>query len=289
MKYEAPKSVEEAVALLDSEPASCVFAGATDIIPQLRAGRPEPKLMVDLKNIPQLMGVSRENGTWTLGAATPVSLISGHAEFQDDLPGLAEASALIGSDQIQNRASLGGNVCNASPGADTVPALIVNHAQAVIASNGSIRTIPVSEIATGPGSTSLKAGEFVVEFKVETPPPRSSDAYQRFIPRTEMDIAVVDAAARITLDESGNCLEAVIAVGAAAPTVVRVPAAEDALHGKAINDETLSEVMAAASAACNPIDDKRGTIAFRRQVAGVLAKRVVLKAADRARKPGGSV
>ena len=141
MKYEAPKSIEEALSLLKSEPDSCVFAGATDIIPQMRAGRPEPKVMVDLKNVPQLVGVSRSYGTWTLGAATPVSLINGNADFQTDLPGLAEASALIGSDQIQNRASLGGNVCNASPGADTVPALVVNHAQAIIASDGGINVL----------------------------------------------------------------------------------------------------------------------------------------------------
>ncbi len=284
MKYEAPKSIDEAVALLDSEPASCVFAGATDIIPQMRAGRSEPKVLVDLKAIPQLVKIGCQNNTWTLGAATPVSLIAGNEELKAAFPGIAEASGLIGSDQIQNRASLGGNVCNASPAADTVPALIVNHAQAVIASKGGMRTVPVAEIATGPGSTSLKAGEFLVEFQIENPPPRTADAYLRFIPRTEMDIAVVDAGARITLDEAGNCADAVIAIGAVAPTVIRVSAAEDALRGKAINEETLTEVMAAVSAACHPIDDKRGTKEYRIQVAGVLAKRVITAAAERARK-----
>lgn len=284
MKYVAPKSVEEALALLGTEPDYCVFAGATDIVPQMRAGRPEPKLMVNLKSIPDLIGMECENGTWTVGAATPVASIHGSADFHADFPGIAESSGLIGSDQIQNRASWGGNVCNASPGADTVPALIVNDAQAVIATNGGTRAIPVSEVATGPGQTSLASGEFVVEFKIERPSPRTSDAYERFIPRTEMDIAVVDAAARITLDENDNCKEATIAVGAAAPTIVRVPAAEDALRGQPINDQTLAAVGAAASAACSPINDKRGTIEYRTQVAGVLAKRVVKLAAERARK-----
>lgn len=284
MRYEALKSIDEAVALLGSEPEARVFAGATDIIPQMRAGRPEPKVMVDLKSIPQLVNISSENGTWTIGAATPVALLAGSETLKSDFPGLAEASGLIGSDQIQNRASLGGNLCNASPAADTVPAMIVNHTQAVIASRSGCRTIPVADVATGPGVTNLQAGEFVVEFKIKRPPLRTADAYQRFIPRTEMDIAVVDAGARITLDEAGNCAEAVIAVGAVAPTVVRVPAAEEALRGKPINDVTLAEMMAAVRAACNPIDDKRGTKAYRIQVAGVLAKRVVLAATERAKQ-----
>ncbi len=284
MKYVAPQSVEEALALLGNEPDYYVFAGATDIVPQMRAGRPDPKLMVDLKSIPGLIGMECENGTWTIGAATPVALIHENANFRADFPGIAEASGLIGSDQIQNRASWGGNVCNASPGADTVPALIVNDAQAVIATNGGTRTIPVSEVATGPGQTSLAPGEFVIEFKIDRPSSRTSDAYERFIPRTEMDIAVVDAAARITLDENDHCKEATIAVGAAAPTVVRVPAAEDALRAQPINSQTLAAVNAAASAATSPINDKRGTIAYRTQVAGVLAKRVVKLAAERASK-----
>lgn len=284
MKYESPKSIDAALALLGTEPDARVLAGATDIIPQIRGGRPEPKLMVDLKGIPQLVNITQANGTWTIGAATPVSQIAGHGGFKAAFPGLAEASSLIGSDQIQNRASLGGNLCNGSPAADTVPAMIVNNTQAVIASSGGTRTIPVAEVVTGPGKNTLKAGEFIVEFQLESPPPRTADAYLRFIPRTEMDIAVVDAGARITLDEAGNCTHACIALGAVAPTVMRVPAAEEALQGKPINDETLENMMAAARAACNPIDDKRGTKEYRIQVAGVLAKRAVLAAAERAKK-----
>ena len=288
MKYVAPETSDEALSLLNSDSEACVFAGATDLIPQIRGGRPEPRLIVDLKSIPSLVNLSCIDGAWKVGAATPVAEIKDNQELKNELPGLSEASGLIGSDQIQNRASLGGNLCTASPGADTVPSLIVNGATAVIVSKAGTRTMPVADVVTGPGSTSLKSGEFVVEFVIERPPPRTADAYQRFIPRTEMDIAVVDAAARITLDESGQCTGVSIAIGAAAPTVVRVPVAEKALMGKLIDDEILKEVMAAASEACDPIDDKRGTKEYRRQVAGVLAKRVVLKAVERAEKRGGS-
>ena len=282
MEYALPQSVDEALSYLKSESDSCVFAGATDLIPQLRGGRAEPRLIVDLKNIPSLVDLSFSNGTWKIGAATPVARIKNNVKLTKEFPGLSEASGLIGSDQIQNRASLGGNLCTASPGADTVPSLMVNDALVVIASNERRRTIPVADVITGPGSISLGSGEFLIEFLLEQPPPRTSDAYERFIPRTEMDIAVVDAAARISLDERGHCQEAKIAIGAAAPTVIRVPAAERILQGKKINDEVLSEVMDEASKACNPINDKRGTIEYRRQVAGVLAKRVILLAEKRA-------
>lgn len=287
MKYAAPTTVEEATELLASTPDARVFAGATDLIPQMRAGRPEPGTIVDIKRIPRLIQITNDNGNWTIGAAAPATSISSNTDLRSDLPGLAESAALIGSDQIQNRASLGGNLCNASPAADTVPAMVVNDAQAILASSAGTRTVPVADVVTGPGSTSLEPGEFLVEIQVSKPPAKTGDAYLRFIPRTEMDIAVVGAAARITLDDDGNCSAATIALGAVAPTVVRVPAAEEALVGSALDDETLAAVAAAASAACNPIDDKRGTKEYRRQVAGVLAKRAVLKAADRARERTG--
>ena len=286
MNYQAPTSVEEAAELLAADADARVFAGATDWIPQLRAGRDEPSTLVDLKRIPRLVEHGKSDGSWTIGAATPTSALTADADLSADLPGLVESAGLIGSDQIQNRASLGGNLCNASPAADSVPALIVNDAQAVVASGDGTRTVAVADIVTGPGSTSLGAGEFVVEFEVASPPAKTADAYLRFIPRTEMDIAVVGAAARVTLDDDGNCTSAAIALAAVAPTVVRVPAAEEALAGSAIDDETLEAVAAAASEACNPIDDKRGTKEFRRQVAGVLAKRAVLIAVERAKNRG---
>jgi len=282
MDYSLPQSVDEALSILNSESNATVFAGATDLIPQLRGGRPEPGLIVDLKKIPSLVNLSFSNATWKIGAATPVVRINKNEKLTNEFPGLSEASGMIGSDQIQTRASLGGNLCTASPGADTVPSLMVNDSMAVIASNEGSRTIPVADVITGPGSISLGSGEFIIEFILQQPPPRTSDAYERFIPRTEMDIAVVDAAARVSLDERGNCQEVRLAIGAAAPTIIRVPAAERILKGKKINDELLAEVMEEASKACRPINDKRGTIEYRRQVAGVLAKRVILLAEKRA-------
>ena len=192
-----------------------------------------------------------------------------------------------GPDQIQNRASLGGNLCNASPAADSVPSLVVNDARAVVAGPDGERTVAVVDVPTGPGRTSLAPGEFVVEFEIDRPPARTSDAYLRLIPRTEMDIAIVCAAARVSLDGDGNCSAASIALGAVAPTVVVVATAAGALIGRPIDDAAVAAVAAAASEAANPIDDKRGTVAYRRQVAGVLAKRAVLEAAGRAGNGGG--
>ena len=281
MRYAAPTTVDEALELLSSDPDSRVFAGATDLIPQIRSGRPEPSLLVDLKRIERLVGVNHNNGAWVVGAATPTSALTANTEFSAMFPGLSEASGLIGSDQIQNRSSWGGNLCNASPAADSVPALIVNDATAVIASSSGERTASVADVVTGPGQTSLSDGEFIIEFLLDDPPANSGDAYLRLIPRTEMDIAVVGAAAKLTMD-GDSVASANVVLGAVAPTFVRVPDAEAALVGSKLDVDTLAAVAAAASAACNPIDDKRGTIQYRRQVAGVLAKRAARTAAQRA-------
>ena len=259
-----------------------VFAGATDLIPQLRAGTDEPGLAVDLKKINRLMALRLDGATWHVGAAAPAADLTANAALVGDLPGLVHAAGLIGSDQIQNRASLGGNLCNASPAADSVPSLLVNDAQVVVAGPAGERTVPALDIPTGPGRTSLQPGEFVVEFLIQRPPARTSDAYLRLIPRTEMDIAVVGAAARLSLEGDGSCTAAAIALGAVAPTVVLAPEAAEALIGRPIDDASLAAVAAAAAEAANPIDDKRGTATYRRQVAGVLAKRAVLEAAHRA-------
>jgi CO/xanthine dehydrogenase FAD-binding subunit len=281
MKYAAPTTVDEAVGLLAGDADARVFAGATDLIPQIRSGRPEPSVLVDLKRIDRLIGVAESGGTWTVGAATPTSSLTAAASFTGSVPGLSEASGLIGSDQIQNRSSWGGNLCNGSPAADSVPALIVCETRAVVAGSTGERTVLVADVVTGPGQTSLADDEFIVEFQVDAPPANTSDAYLRLIPRTEMDIAVVGAAVRVTMD-GDTCIAATVVLGAVAPTAVRVPKAEAALVGSTLDDATLAAVADAASAACNPIDDKRGTIEYRRQVAGVLAKRAAKIAAERA-------
>ncbi len=283
MKYASPTTVAEAADLLASDPEARVLAGATDLIPQLRAGRPEPSVLIDLKRIERLCAITHNGSMLTVGAATPASDICGHAGLAAAFPGLVEASGLIGSDQIQSRSSWGGNLANASPAADTPPSLIVNEARAVIAGPGNERTVPVAQVTTGPGTTSLTPGEFIVEFELDQPPAGTADAYLRLIPRTEMDIAVVGAAARVTLAADGRVVAAAIALGAVAPTVVGVPEAEAVLIGHQPTDETLAAVAAAAAAATNPINDKRGTVAYRQQVAGVLARRAVSIAAERAR------
>ncbi|WP_428115484.1 FAD binding domain-containing protein [Candidatus Poriferisodalis sp.] len=281
MRYAAPTTTDEVRALLGSDPDAIVFAGATDVVPQMRGGRPEPSLAIDLKKIDRLMAVGLDGNIWRIGAAAPSSLLTSNAAFAADFPGLTEAAGLIGSDQIQNRSSLGGNLCNASPAADSVPALVVNEAVAVIAGADGDRRVPVADVVTGPGQTSLAHDEIVVCFEIARPGARTSDAYLRLIPRTEMDIAVVGAGVRVTLDDDGAVSAASVALGAVAPTVVRVPDAETALVGSRLDDDALAAAATAASDACNPIDDKRGTITYRRQVAGVLTRRAAVAAAER--------
>lgn len=282
MPYTAPTSVEEACRVLASNPGSRVFAGSTDIIPQARAGRPLPDVLVDLKRIPRLVGLSATESSWTIGAATPAVQLTRDETLRGDLPGLVEAVALIGSDQIQTRASLGGNLCNASPAADTGPSMVINDAVAVIASSAGERRIPVSELMVGPGQVSLDHGEFVVEFIVERPPAGTSDSYLRFTPRTEMDIAVVGAAARVAIAESGECLDAQVVLGAVAPTTLRVDGIAEALRGEPIDDEALEAAARLSRDQARPIDDRRGTTEFRRDIAGVLTKRALRRAAERA-------
>lgn len=281
MKYQAPTSVEEAHGLLVAHPEARVFAGATDVIPQAQAGRPLPEVLIDLKRIPRLVGHAASD-VWTIGAATPASTLVADRLFRSEYPGVTEGFALIGSDQIQSRATLGGNLCNASPAADTGPAMFVNGARAVVATAGGFRTVPVSELVVGPGQTSLDVGEFVVEFLLDRPGPHRSDAYLRMTPRTEMDIAVVGAAARITLDESGLVQDAAVALGAVGPTVVSVEGLGSLLAGRELDEEAIHLVAERSRAVCRPIDDKRGTKEYRTHVAGVLATRAMSIAAERA-------
>jgi carbon-monoxide dehydrogenase medium subunit len=213
-------------------------------------------------------------------------MIEAHEGLKHAYPGIVEGVDLIGSQQIQGRASIGGNLCNASPAADSVPPVIAARAIAVVAGPNGRREVPVENIVTGPGRTSLEKGEFVVEFKVPKPKPRQCDAYLRFIPRTEMDIAVVGCAVNVTLDASGTCTDARVVLGAVAPTQLVVEDAAKALIGHKLDDDTLKRLDAAAQAACKPITDKRGTIEYRIKVAGVLARRAAAIAFERAQARG---
>jgi carbon-monoxide dehydrogenase medium subunit len=209
-------------------------------------------------------------------------MLSGNAKLEHAWPGIVEGADLIGSTQIQGRASLAGNLCNASPAADSVPAVIAARATVVIAGPNGKREASAESITTGPGRTSLQKGEFIVEFKIPKPKPHQCDAYLRFIPRTEMDIAVVGCGTNVTLDANGTCIDARVVLGAVAPTMVIVEDAAKALIGHKLDEATLAAVDAAAQKACKPISDKRGTIEYRTKVAGVLARRTAAIAFERA-------
>jgi CO/xanthine dehydrogenase FAD-binding subunit len=261
-----------------------VLSGGTDLLVQLRSGRAKPDLIVDIKKIPDMSGIRERDGAFVIGAATPGAVLGECEALRQAWPGVVEAANLIGSTQIQGRATLAGNLCNASPAADSVPALIAARATCVVAGANGRREAPVESIVTGPGRTSLSRDEFIVAFHLPKRPPRSADAYLRFIPRTEMDIAVVGAGISVTLDANGVCTDARVVLGAVAPTALLVADAAAALIGRALDATALDSLDQAAQRACKPIDDKRGTIEYRIKVAGVMARRAATIACERARE-----
>lgn len=284
IQFSAPTTVKAAVrCLAEGGKNARVLAGGTDLLVQLRAGHVKPTTIVDLKKIPELKQIKPEKGGYRIGAAVSGAELNAKKAIKKAWPGVLEALDLIGSTQIQGRASLGGNLCNGSPAADSVPAMIAAAATCKIAGPKGTRTAKVEDIVTGPGKTSLKKGEFIVSFFLPKRPKRSGDAYLRLIPRTEMDIAVVGAGVSLTIDAKGICTNARVALGAVAPTALLVKAGAEALIGTPVDEAALDALAAAASAACNPIDDKRGTIEYRIRVAGVLARRAALIALERAR------
>jgi CO/xanthine dehydrogenase FAD-binding subunit len=283
LSFTAPTSVDEAVKILaGASGLAKVLAGGTDLLVQLRSGRLRPDLIVDTKRIPGLIGIREESDRFVIGASTPGVMVYQHAGLTAAWPGIVEGMDLIGSEQIQGRASFAGNLCNASPAADSVPAMIAARVTCVIAGPNGQREAPVEAIVTGPGRTSLEKGEFIVEFHIPKPKPHQSDAYLRFIPRTEMDIAVVGCGVNVTLDGQGVCSDARVVLGAVAPTQVIVDEAATVLKGHRLDDATLAALDAAAGRACKPINDKRGTIEYRIKVAGVLARRAAAIAFERA-------
>ena len=284
LTYTAPTSVDDAVKLLaGSSGLAKVLSGGTDLLVQMRSGRLKPELIVDTKKIPGIIGIREEGGAFIVGAGTPGAVVEAHAGMTKAWPGVVEALDLIGSTQVQGRCSLGGNLCNASPAADSVPALYAAAATAVVVGGKGRREVPVEQIPTAPGRTSLAKDEFILEFKFPVRPAHSGDAYLRFIPRTEMDIAVVGCGISLTLDAANGTIKAArCSLGAVAPTVLLVQAMADAIVGTKLDDAALAKLDAAAQAACKPINDKRGTIEYRIKVAGVLARRAAKIAYDRA-------
>lgn len=283
MRYEAPTTLDQAVALLSvAGSGGRVLAGGTDLLVQLRTDVVEPEVLVDIKGIPEVRLISEEAGAFRIGAAVTGAELKEHASLRTVWPGVVEAANLIGSTQVQGRATMGGNLCNGSPAADSVPALIAAGAKVSVIGPQGRREIPVEEVMTGPRRLSLAPNEIIASFLLPPRPAHASDAYLRFIPRTEMDIAVVGCGVALSLDQNGVCISARLALGAVAERPLLVPEAAQAMQGKRIDADVLARVGRAASAACRPIDDKRGTKDFRIKVAGVLARRVTEVALERA-------
>ena len=287
INYESPKTIAEAIKLLAAHGEKArPLSGGTDLIIQLRAGTRRPEFVVDVKQIPELhrISFSLQDGLH-LGAAVSCIEIHENADMRKYYPGLTEAAHLIGSLQIQSRASVGGNLCNGSPAGDATPALIALGAKARIVGPGGERTVPVETFITAPGRTVLQPGDLLVEFLIDTPAKHSSDAYLRFIPRNEMDIAVVGVGAALTLDLGDDrAVDARIALGAVGPTPIFAAEASKSLIGKKLDAAAIENAGRLAISVATPIDDMRGTAEFRRHIVGVLTRRVLTIAADRARQ-----
>jgi CO/xanthine dehydrogenase FAD-binding subunit len=283
MRYMKAETARAAAVALAEEPGTArVLAGGTDLLVQMKSGAVQIDLVVDIKAIPGIRAITAEAGGYRIGAAIANAELREHAEVCALWPGVAEAAGLIGSTQVQGRCTMVGNLCNGSPAGDAVPALVAADAVVRIEGPAGSRDVPVAEIPAGPGRTTLKKGEIITSVLLPARPARSGDAYLRFIPRTEMDIAVASAAVSLTLDASGTITAARVALGAVAPKVALVDAAARAIIGTKLDDAAQAALSAACEAACAPIDDKRGTIAFRTSTAGVLARRAALIAYKRA-------
>jgi carbon-monoxide dehydrogenase medium subunit len=285
-EYECPRSLAEAVAVLGRfNGQTRPLAGGTDLIDQIRVGRHAPSVVVDIKKLPELNVLEITESGLRLGAAVPCYRIYGCCDINKNYAALADSARIIGGIQIQSRASVGGNLCNSGPAADSTPSLIALGAVAVIAGPIGTRDVPVEDFCTGPGKNVLAPGELLVELKFPARPVRSGSHYRRFIPRNEMDIAVVGVGASVVLDDSGEkFVSARIALGAVGPTPLFAKQAGELLAGKKANEKSFEEAAKAAQAIATPIDDMRGTKEFRTHVTGVLVRRVLEEAVKRARE-----
>ena len=283
LHYEAPTSLDQAIGLLAAAgDDGRMLAGGTDLIIQMRAGVREPGQVIDAKKIPELQTLSYDaQSGLRLGAALACCEIIDNPTVRQHYPGLVEAAGLIGSDQILARASVGGNVCNGSPAADTTPALIALNATCHIAGPNGTREVAVEDVVTAPGQTALAADELLVEFRIPAPPAKAADCYQRFIPRNEMDIAVVGVGSCVALD-GDTCSAARIGLGAVAARPLLAEEAGAALVGKPLDDVAIDAAAKLAQAAASPISDMRGTAEFRTHLVGVLTRRTLEEAAARA-------
>lgn len=286
--YVAATSIDEAVALLAEKQGARPLAGGTDLLVQVRSDRRHVERVVDVKAIPETneLSFNPERGL-TIGAAVPCYRVYDYSEALRRYPALVDSSAMIGSIQIQSRASIGGNLCNGAPSADCIPSLIVLGATCLVAGPSGTRRVNVSDFCVAPGQTVLQDGELLVHITIPTPPPRSGSHYLRFIPRNEMDIAVAGVGAAVTLSDDGQTIKsAVIALASVAPTPLLASEAGAVLTGRAINDDALTEAAEKAALASRPISDMRGTAQQRRHLVNVLTRRALQKAIARARNGG---
>lgn len=284
MQYHSPASFAEASALAANATGITRFlAGGTDVLVQLRSEVVTPDTLIDIKKINGVRDINgNADGSWTIGVAVTGAEMTEHPKLSRDWPGVVEAMDLIGSTQVQGRATLTGNLCNGSPAADSVPAMVAAGVTVTVTGPNGERVVAVEDIPTGPGRTSLAKGELIAAVNIPARGQNGGDAYLRFIPRTEMDIAVVGVGVNLRVDGE-TITEARVALGAVAPTVLLVENCAQAIIGTKLDDTALDALAAAASAACKPINDKRGTIEFRTEVAGVLAKRAAIIAYARAK------
>ncbi|WP_424813240.1 FAD binding domain-containing protein [Roseococcus sp. YIM B11640] len=283
IRYLAPSTLDDAVRAFAATEGARILAGGTDLLVQMRSGAIRPAAIIDIKKIEEMTAISEgADGSFTIGAAVSGAALAEHPRFGQAWPGVLEAVNLIGSTQVQGRASPGGNLCNGSPAGDSVPAMVAAGAVVTVQGPNGRRQMPVEAVPKGPGRTNLAPGEILVSFTLPARSKGSADAYLRMIPRTEMDIAVVGLGVSLTL-EGGTVTAARVGLGAVAPTVLLVADAAKALIGSKLDDAALEAAAAACRAACNPINDKRGTIAYRIKAAGVLLKRTAMIAAERAK------
>ena len=283
MQYHSPSSFNEAVAISNSSSGLVKYlAGGTDVLVQLKIGTKSPDHLIDIKNIPGVREISlRDDGGYTIGAAVSGAQLTEHKELSKNWPGLVEGMELVGSAQIQSRATLVGNLCNGSPAADSVPGMIAAGASVSILNSSGIKDVLVEDIPSGPGSTSLENGELITAINLPKRNDYEGDAYLRFIPRTEMDIAVVGCAVNLSL-ENGVVTAAKVVLGAVGPKVILAHSAADCLVGTKLDGSSLSRFSAECSLIAKPISDKRGSEEFRKDIIGVIAQRAAKKAYDRA-------
>jgi carbon-monoxide dehydrogenase medium subunit len=281
--YAAPTSLNEAVAVLASQNGNAsILSGGTDLLAAMKDGKGDPSIVVDVKKIDELNVLDLDDSGLTIGAAVPCHILNASELVRDNYPALHDSSSLIGGTQIQGRATFGGNLCNASPAADSIPNLIAHKAVANIFGPNGHRSVPVEDFCTGPGSSVLDVGELLVSMSLPTPPAGFGAGYLRFIPRNEMDIAVVGAGVSVVLD-GDTVVEGRVSLGAVAPTPLFVQACSDAMAGQALSEALITEVGRLAEQAAKPISDMRGTVAQRKHLSNVLTRRAMQIAVDRAR------